>query len=128
MYGTIRRYFQKQRYGFISTTEGQDYFFHVSGLKNYGGRPNVDDSIEFDISKPDEEGNVCAYNIKPILTVNMVRKALRKEHLYLKSGKNILGNKIWFVVDSDNMIQTSERGMSLEEVAEYAGFTIEKED
>lgn len=128
MYGIVKRYFQKQNYGFISTTEGKDYFFHVSGLKDYGGRPYANDHIEFDITEPDEKGNICAYNVKPILTLNMVRKVLRKEHLYLKSGKGMFGNKIWFVVDSDNMIQTSENGMSLEEVAEYAGFTIEKED
>lgn len=127
MYGTIKCFYQKKGFGFIGTNEGEDYFFHVSGLKDYGGRPNADDSVEFNVSKPNKNGSVCAYNVKPILTLNMVRKALGKDHLHLKSKKNAYGNRVWLVLDDNNVIQASEDGLSLEEVAEYAGFTIERE-
>ena len=96
-------------------------------MKDYGGKPNADDSVEFDVSKPNKDGSVCAYNVKPILTLNMVRKALGKDHLHLKSKKDAYGARVWVVLDDNNTIQTSEKGLSLEEVAEYAGFTIERE-
>lgn len=127
MYGTVKCFYQKKNYGFISTNDGNDYFFHVSGLKDYGGKPNTDDSVEFDVSKPNKDGSVCAYNVKPILTLNMVRKALGKNHLHLKSKKDTYGARVWLVLDDNNIIQTSEKGLSLEEVAEFAGFTIERE-
>lgn len=127
MYGTVKYYNQQKCYGFIGTSDGKDYFFHVSGLKDYGGTPNTDDSVEFDVSKPNKDGSVCAYNVKPILTLNMVRKALGKNHLHLKSKKDAYGNRVWVVLDDNNTIQTSEKGLSLEEVAEFAGFTIERE-
>ena len=127
MYGTIKCFYQKKGFGFIGTNEGEDYFFHVSGLKDYGGRSNADDSVEFKVSKPNKNGSVCAYNVKPILTLNMVRKALGKNHLHLKSMKDEYGNRVWLVLDDNNTIRTSDKGMSLEEVAEYAGFEIATE-
>lgn len=127
MYGTIKFFNPKKHYGFIRTTDGQDYFFYETFLKNYGGKPNADDNVEFKVSEPNDKGSVCAYNVKPILTLNMVRKALGKEHLHLKSKKDEYGNRRWLVLDDNNAIQTSDKGMSLEEVAEYAGFTIVRE-
>lgn len=127
MYGTVKCFYQKKNYGFITTNDGKDYFFHVSGLKDYSGKPNADDSVEFDVSKPNKDGSVCAYNVKPIFTLNMVRKALGKDHLHLKSKKDAYGVRVWLVLDDNNVIQTSEKGLSLEEVAEFAGFTIERE-
>ena len=89
MYGTVKYYNQQKCYGFIGTSDGKEYFFHISGLnKNYGGKPNADDNVEFNVSEPNDKGSVCAYNVKPILTLNMVRKALGKEHLHLKSKKD----------------------------------------
>ena len=88
-------------------------------LKNYGGKPNADDNVEFNVSEPNDKGSVCAYNVKPILTLNMVRKALGKEHLHLKSKKDEYGNRVWLVLDDNNAIQTSDKGMSLEEVWDY---------
>ena len=128
MYGTIKFFNPKKHYGFIATTDGKEYFFHVNNLnKNYGGKPNANDNVEFKVSEPNDKGSVCAYNVKPILTLNMVRKVLGKEHLHLKSKKDEYGNRVWLVLDDNNAIQTSDKGMSLEEVAEYAGFTIVRE-
>ena len=77
MYGTVKYYNQQKCYGFIGTSDGKEYFFHISGLnKNYGGKPNADDNVEFKVSEPNDKGSVCAYNIKPILTLNMMRKAV----------------------------------------------------
>lgn len=120
MYGTVKYYNQQKCYGFIGTSDGKEYFFHISGLnKNYSGKPNADDNVEFKVSEPNDKGSICAYNIKPILTLNIVRKALGKEHLHLKSMKDEYGNRRWLVLDDNNAIQTSDKGMSLEEVWDY---------
>lgn len=120
MYGIVKRYFQKQHYGVISTTEGKDYFFHVSGLKDYGGRPYANDHIEFDITEPDEKGNICAYNVTPVLTLDMIRKALKKEGLYVNKFQNAYGVEVYHVVNENNVIQSSEQGMYFNELAKYA--------
>ena len=63
MYGTIKFFNPKKHYGFIRTTDGQDYFFYETFLKNYGGKPNADDNVEFKVSEPNDKGSVCAYNV-----------------------------------------------------------------
>ena len=46
VYGTVKYYNQQKCYGFIGTSDGKEYFFHISGLnKNYGGKPNADDNV-----------------------------------------------------------------------------------
>ena len=53
----------------------------------------------------------------------MVRKVLGKEHLHLKSKKDEYGNRVWLVLDDNNAIQTSDKGMSLEEVCQQMART-----
>ena len=56
MYGTVKYYNQQKCYGFIGTSDWKEYFFHISSLnKNYGGKPNADDNVEFKISEPNDK-------------------------------------------------------------------------
>ena len=56
MYGTVKYYNQQKCYGFIGTSDGKEYFFHISGLnKNYGGKPYADDNVEFKVSEPNDK-------------------------------------------------------------------------
>ena len=121
MYGIVKYYNQQKCYGFIGTSDGKEYFFHISGLnKNYGGKPNADDNVEFKVSEPNDKGSVCAYNIKPILTLNMIRKALKKEGLYVNKFQNAYGVEVYHVVNENNFIQSPEQGMYFNELAKYA--------
>jgi hypothetical protein len=49
-----------------------------------------------------------------------IRRKLRKDNLYVNTIKDFFGDKCYIVVDENNVIQSSEQGMSLEELAEYA--------
>ena len=55
----------------------------------------------------------------------MVEEALKKDDLFLSPYKNALGLDKYLVVDSNNILQTDEQGMSLIEVAAYAGIDVE---
>ena len=48
--------------------------------------------------------------------------------LHLCRTENSIENAYlpWMVVDENNVIQTSEHGMSLQEVAEYAGIDVDE--
>ena len=54
----------------------------------------------------------------------MVENELKKEKLYLQTMKGAMGNKAYMVVDANNVIQAGENGISLIEVATYAGFDV----
>lgn len=51
----------------------------------------------------------------------MIRTTLRKENLFVKTFKDIYGVLKYLVINADNLIQTSEDGLSIEELIEYAG-------
>ena len=50
----------------------------------------------------------------------MIRKALKKEGLYVKTLQNVYGNEVYHVVDENNVIQSPEQGMYFNELAKYA--------
>lgn len=49
--------------------------------------------------------------------MNKIRRQLEKEELYVKTIRDSLG---YMVVDANNVIQTSENGMSEKELIDYA--------
>ena len=59
-------------------------------------------------------------NVTPVLTLDMIRKALKKEGLYVKTLQNVYGNEVYHVVDENNVIQSPEQGMYFNELAKYA--------
>lgn len=52
--------------------------------------------------------------------MNKIRRQLEKEGLYVKTIRDSLGYKAYMVVDANNVIQTSENGMSEKELIDYA--------
>ena len=52
--------------------------------------------------------------------MNKIRRRLEKEGLYVRTIRDSLGYKAYMVVDANNIIQTSEHGMSESELIDYA--------
>ena len=125
MRGTTKWFDTKKGYGFLTDSEGNDIFVHYSSI-NIDGHKQLSegDIVEFEVGQGTTDREQ-AVNVHPILTRNMVNKALRKEDLHLKTTKDALGNKAYMVVDANNVIQAGENGMSLVQSASYAGIDTE---
>ena len=50
----------------------------------------------------------------------MIRKALKKEGLYVNKFQNAYGVEVYRVVNKNNVIQSPEQGMYFNELAKYA--------
>ena len=90
-------------------------------MKGYK-RLDKGDIIDFEIGNGNN-GREQAVNVTPILTLRMVEKALKKEKLCLEIAEDNYGT-YYRVVDANNVIQAGEQGMSLIEVAAFAGFDV----
>ena len=64
---------------------------------------------------------IHAINVQPIRTVKSIIASLKKENLMLKTITDCYGVKKYLVVNADDVLQTDENGMTLEELAGYAG-------
>lgn len=122
MRGTVKWFNSQKGYGFITDSYGKDHFFHYSSIqmKRKFRFLNEGDIVEFEVEQG-TNGKVQAVNVQPLLTRSMVRHALKKENLQLKILNDASGNCAYMVVDANNVIQTGEQGMTLEELAGYAG-------
>jgi len=58
--GTVKFFNTDKGFGFISQTQGDDLFFHVTALQS--GTANKGDAVEFDISEGKK--GPCAVNIR----------------------------------------------------------------
>ena len=119
------KFFDKQKgWGYVTSDEGTDYFVHFSGINGKGFKSlESSEIVTFDLEET--ERGMKAVNVTPILTIKMVEEALKKDDLFLSPYKNALGLDKYLVVDSNNILQTDEHGMSLIEVAAYAGIDVE---
>ena len=125
MRGTCKFFDKTKGWGFITSDEDTDYFVHFSAIQGKGYRYlNADDIVDFEVSVG-KNGREQAVNVQPVLTRRMVEKALKKENLILKPFRNTLGLDRYLVVDSNDILQTYEQGLSLIEVAAYAGIDVE---
>ena len=126
MKGTVKWFSMDKGYGFITDdTEGKDYFVHHSSIQMDGFRfLNTNDIVDFEVSKR-ATGKEQAVNVVPILTKKMVEDVLKKDDLFLDDYKDIFGRDTYLVVDINNIVQGIDRGMSLLEVASYAGINVE---
>ncbi len=123
MRGTVKFFDNNKGWGFITDSEGKDFFFHHSNIQMEGHRAlNEDDIVDFEIGQGTNNGREQAVNVKPILTTKMVENALKEENLHLQTVKDAYGVKKYLVVNADNVLQTSEQGMSLVEISAFAGF------
>lgn len=125
----IVNFFNKKRgYGFISASD-KDYFVHYTGIKMDGYRYlDENDIVDFEVETL-EDGREIAVNVVPILTMQMVKDALKDEGLHIKTIKDSHGVKKYLVVDGKNVIQSDsdEKGMSFLDLALYAGFSTNEE-
>ena len=117
--GTVKWFNGEKGYGFI-TVDDTDYFMHYSSINMPDRRKYLDknDTVEFEPGK--NEKGLLATNVTPVLTLGMIRKALKKEGLYVKTLQNAYGVEVYHVVNENNFIQSPEQGMYFNELAKYA--------
>lgn len=82
-----------------------------------------DDIVNFDVGIGND-GREQAINVKPILTMRMIEDSLKEDNLHVDTMQDAFGNRAYIVVDQNNVIRSSEQGMSFLELAEYANFEI----
>lgn len=124
MRGTVKFFDRAKGWGFLTSEEGTDYFVHFSAIKGKGYKYlDADDIVDFELKEC--ERGWQAINVHTVLTRRMVEKALKKDNLYLSPYRNALGEAGYLVVDINNVIQSSEQGMSLIEAAKYAEMDVD---
>lgn len=125
MTGTVK-FFNKKGWGFVEDSEGRgEFFIHYSSIC-MDGRKHLSkgDIVDFEIGNG-TTGREQAVNVTPILTMQMIEKALKDEGLRVKQIIDQYGLKQYIVINSDDMIQSPEYGMSLVELAAFAGIDVE---
>ena len=124
--GTVKWFNDVKGYGFITDEDGNDVFVYYSSIQMEGRKSlNQNDIVEFEIGEG-TIGRTQAANVQPILTMQMIEKSLEEERLYVKNTKDQYGVTKYIVINSDNVVQTDEHGMSFAELA-YAGFSVNEE-
>ena len=121
MKGTVKFFDGAKGWGFITDENKNDLFVHYSNII-MEGRKSLDenDVVEFEIGEG-KDGRTQAVNVQPVLTMQMIEKSLEEERLFVKSTKDQYGVTKYIVINSDNVVQTDEHGMSFVELAAYAG-------
>lgn len=126
MQGTVKFFDKVKGWGFI-TSDSKDYFVHYSNLQMKGHKElNTNDIVDFEVSNPDEKGRIQAVNVKPVLTLVMVLRELKKKELHIMRICDDKGAHGWYVVDKSKK-PVSDKEMDLLELAEYAGFKLIEE-
>ena len=98
MEGKLKHWNEDKGFGFISSTEAQDIFIHISALKKMSRRPTVGDIITFQIHT-DNNGKKRATNaqIHGVASVNSKTK-VNKKTLKSKHGFNWLILSIFLII------------------------------
>lgn len=126
MQGTIKWFDLRKGYGFATDYDGKDVFVHYTDIQMENYRYfNEGDIVNFHVVVGGD-GRKRAIHVKPVLTLQMVADVLENDGLCLQVMKNNSNEKKYLVVDKNNNLQTDENGISLVEVAEYAGFEIKE--
>lgn len=124
MRGTVKFFNAQKGWGFITDSEGKDIFVHHTSIVMDGFRHlDEGDVVNFNIGTGNN-GRKQAVNVIPILTMKMVKNALKKEKLHIMIDPNACDDRKYVVADRKNVIQSSEQGMSLVELAVYAGLML----
>jgi cold shock CspA family protein len=119
--GNVKWFNTQKGYGFITDSDGKDYYFHHTNINMDGFRKlDTNDLVEFE-TESTEEGKEQAVKVTPTKTMKMIRVALKKENLFVKTIKDAYGVLKYLVINADDVIQTSENGLSMEELIKYAG-------
>ena len=121
MKGTVKFFDGTKGWGFITDENKNDVFVHYSNITMEGRKSlEENDVVDFEIGEG-KDGRTQAVNVQPILTMQMIEKSLEEERLHVKSTKDQYGVTKYIVVNSDNVVQTDEHGMSFAELVAYAG-------
>ncbi|WP_458397522.1 cold shock domain-containing protein [Anaerotignum sp.] len=119
MRGTVNWFSMEKGYGFIKSEDGKEVFVHYSNVNKKGYRVLYQDEIvDFEIGT-NSDGREQAIDVTPILTIKMIESALKKDNLFLQSMKDAYGVKKYLVVDENNVLQTGENGMTVDELIDY---------
>lgn len=119
MRGTVKWFNSQKGYGFIKSEDGKEVFVHYSNVNKKGYRVLYQDEIvDFEIGT-NSDGREQAVDVTPILTIKMIESALKKDNLFLQSMKDAYGVKKYLIVDENNVLQTSECGMTVDELIDY---------
>lgn len=134
---TVKWFNAQKGYGFLTDSETkEDVFVHYSNLIMDGFKSlHEDDMVEYELGTgAGKDSREQAINVKPILTMKMVKDSLKEENLYVKEVKadantvsmNTLGIKDgYMVVNENDVIQVGEQGMDFLNLAAYAGYDTE---
>lgn len=124
MRGTVKFFNALRGWGFITDSEGKNIFVHHTSIIMDGFRTLQEgDIVDFEIGTGND-GRDQAVTVTPILTVKMIEEALKEDNLHISNMKDTYGVKKYQVVDQNNVLQSSEHGMSFLELAAYAGFDV----
>lgn len=119
MRGTVKWFNSQKGYGFIKSEDGKEVFVHYSNVNKKGYRVLYQDEIvDFEIGT-NSDSREQAIDVTPILTIKMIESSLKKENLFLQSMKDAYGVKKYLIVDENNVLQTSECGMTVDELIDY---------
>lgn len=125
MRGTVHWFNNQKGYGFLKSEEGKDVFLHYSNIVMEGFKElEENDVVNYELGVGND-GREQAVNVTPIVTTKMIEKALKEDNLYMRTMKDSHGVKKYLVVNVDNVIQSSEEGMTFSELATYAEMPVE---
>lgn len=82
-----------------------------------------DDIVNFELCDG-SDGREQAISVIPVLTRKMMEDSLRKDNLHVDTMEDAFGNRAYIVVDQNNVLQSSEQGMTFLELAAFAGFEV----
>lgn len=128
MRGTVKFFDKSKGWGFITDSEGKDIFVHNTNIQMLGYRfLDEGDLVDYEVGTG-KNNREQAVNVTPIISLNGVEDALNADsekvlRVYTKKGE--YGVLKYYVVDINSNLQSSEQGMSLLEVAAYAGIDVE---
>lgn len=125
MRGTVKWFNAQKGYGFIVDSEGKDVFVHYSQIQMDKFKTlNEYDIVNFELGSG-KDGREQAVNVQPFLTMKMVKDSLKEENLSVKTMKDAHKVTKYLVVDANDVLQTSEQGMSFLDLVSFAGFDTE---
>ena len=104
----------------------KDVFCHYSQIQIDGFKSlHEDDIVEYELGMGNgRQPFIQAVDVKPILTRKMIEDSLKEDNLHIQTFKDGYGVTKYLVVNQNDVLQSSEQGMSFLELAEYANFEI----